>query len=636
MSLIEKIFNWRWKIGGIFFIICVIFEIHGSSIEIYSEIFHHPEFSDILLGKYRFIRSDEWMVFTPFAFSQYFTNFSMISDVVRGTATNMFLTYGQAVWDIAMIYRPAQIGYLFLDAGSGLAFFWAGRQIIILLVSFEFARLILQVNKKLCVLYAIMVGFSPFVQWWYSVAGAAELFFAGQGLVIFWKLYLERAEEKIRFLHGVGFLWCAGIFIFIIYPAWQIVFGYVYLICLIAVSLEKSDTLKILWRDKFFWLIGFAVMIAPILHIVYISQDMIKIQMATEYPGQRFIPGGELQLYYMLVHSICSLLPFKDLQEISNNCEMSTFYSMAPLGLIMSFLVMWQRKIFDKLTILAMALPFALIFFQVAGLPNWLAKITLLSNVLEVRARPATDFLQLILLFRSLKFIQEFPSKFKSLILAELIAVASAFAVYKFLPDWFRFGRAFYSMAFLTVSAFLFLMPMNKKRAAILAVMMLSMGVTVNPINSGVDVVYKLPIGQKISEIVQQEISSGQPKSLWITESHGLIKNVPIMFGAPTINSINVYPALERWKKLDPEGKNFKIYNRYAHIAIKLQDKPTEFEFIALDQFRIKLNVSDLPKLNVGYILSSNGGLQNLSKPNIEIVRIYNDAGIFIYKINYL
>ncbi len=228
----EKIFQYRWIIGFIALIFCVIFEIHGSSIGMYVEFCGHSELSDIIFGKYRPIRSDEWVVFTPFAFSQYFNNFSMISEIVRGTATNMFIVYGQAVWDIAMIYRPAQIGYLFLDQGSGLAFFWMGRLIILFLVSFEFAQKIIQVNKKLSVIYAIMIAFSPLAQWWWAINSIAEILAAGQGMVVCWKLYLENAEISRRFLFGVAFLWCVGIFIFGIYPAWQVSFGYVFLACM--------------------------------------------------------------------------------------------------------------------------------------------------------------------------------------------------------------------------------------------------------------------------------------------------------------------------------------------------------------------------------------------------------------------
>lgn len=147
-NLKEKIFTSRWIIGGVFVLLCTIFEIHGSSISIYADILQHPELSDIVFGKYRPIRSDEWIVFTPFAFSQYFTNFSLISDIVRGTATNMFMTYGQAVWHPAVIFRPAEMGFLFFDQGSGLAFFWMSRLAILFLVSLEFARVILNVEKN--------------------------------------------------------------------------------------------------------------------------------------------------------------------------------------------------------------------------------------------------------------------------------------------------------------------------------------------------------------------------------------------------------------------------------------------------------------------------------------------------------
>lgn len=44
MNLIETIFKRRWIIGGILFLFYVIFEIHGSSIGLYTHIFQHQEF----------------------------------------------------------------------------------------------------------------------------------------------------------------------------------------------------------------------------------------------------------------------------------------------------------------------------------------------------------------------------------------------------------------------------------------------------------------------------------------------------------------------------------------------------------------------------------------------------------------
>ena len=162
---------------------------------------------------------------------------------------------------------------------------------------------------------------------------------------------------------------------------------------------------------------------------------------------------------------------------------------------------------------------------------------------------------------------------------------------------------------------------------------MLIIGIKVNPINAGVDVVYKQPVGQKISEIVQNEVSSGNKKSLWIVEGKLGLTTFPIMFGAPTINSVNVYPYFERWKKLDPEGENFEIYNRYAHISVILMNEPTKFHLNQADYFTLFLNPADLPTLKVNYILARNGELENFSTSHIKIQKIYEDAGSFIYSV---
>lgn len=638
----DKIFRFRWIIGGVFILLCVIFEIHGSSISAYADIFDHHELSDIVFGKYRPIRSDEWVIFTPFAFSQYFNNFSLISDIVRAAPTNMFMTYGQAVWHPAIIYRPAQLGYLFLDQGSGLSFFWMSRLAILFLVSFEFARLILQVDKKYAVIYAIMVTFSPLAQWWWSVNSIAEILAAGQGLIVTWKMYLENLEVKKRFLYVAGFLYCAGVFIFGIYPAWQVAFGYVFLFCLIAISLSYRESFKFLWRDGIFWLVGFLVMFAPIAHAVYISKDMIELQMATEYPGRRFSTGGgwSLQdtLVFLLQYGSNILLPFTHsfANAPFNESEWSSFFTMTPLGFIMFFYLKIKLKQNDFLMNSMFVLTMAFIIWEFTEIPVWLSKISFMSMTISNRLRAAVDFAQLVMVFRGITLIKDFSTPFVRLVLAEFIALLSVVAIYCVAPEWFIFKRGFIVFAFVSLSIFLFLTPMNKKSFLTLSLLMLAMGVTVNPINVGVDSIYKIPVGQKISEITQNEIAGEKTKSLWLVEDQGTsLNDFPIMFGAPTINSVNVYPYFERWKKLDPTGKDFSVYNRYAHIIVTLTDEPTTFHDMGfLDVFSLKLNKNDLSKLDVKYILSKSDDLERFSTPKSKIQKIYEDAGAFIYSVD--
>ena len=69
-ELAQIIFKLRFIIGAIIFLLCVLLEIHGSSIGIYAYFLQHPELDINILGVSREIRSDEWIIFTPFAFAR--------------------------------------------------------------------------------------------------------------------------------------------------------------------------------------------------------------------------------------------------------------------------------------------------------------------------------------------------------------------------------------------------------------------------------------------------------------------------------------------------------------------------------------------------------------------------------------
>ncbi|MCR5834024.1 MAG: hypothetical protein K6G55_05170 [Selenomonadaceae bacterium] len=631
-ELPEIIFRLRFYLCAAIFLLCIIFEIHGSSTSLYAGFFGYPELSGNLLGHSRPIRSDEWAVFTPFALSQYFNDFGFMTEIIRGTTTNIFIVYGQAVHHLAMIFRPAQLGYLFLDAGSGLAFFWYGRIIALFIVSFEFARKVLNTNRSLALIYAIMITFSPLAQWWWSVNSVAEILGAGQGIVLFWKLYLTQEDRK-RFLYAVMVLWCSGIFIMGIYPAWQVPFGWVFLMCLIAVTAGITDAWKHFRRDIIFWLIGIVLILAPICHVFYISLDVVEITRATEYPGTRFVAVGGLNILYQMLYGICIALPFSEVIPsgiISNNCEGATFFSLTPLGLILFVLLTFKYKKFDLMMTLLVALSIFMMIWEVIGFPEFLAKITMMSMSLGNRVRNVIDFIQLLILFRGLSLIDFNFNRVTKILIAGIISVACSVAAYNFFGEWIVFGRALSITSFVFITIYFLIGQMTKLRTVILVVMMLAIGATVNPIAHGVDCIYKIPIGQKIAEIASND------KSLWIVEGFDVtLNNFPIMFGAPTVNSVNTYPVLERWQKIDSTGENFKIYNRYAHISITFTNDKTSFNLKRLDLFALTLNPIELPKLDVKYIFSNTKDLEKFSSANVTITKIFEDRISYIYRIDY-
>ena len=85
-SRLHLIYKYRFLIAGIILVICVLFEIHGSSLGCLrlTDPSHRA-----LIGISRPIRSDEYNIFTPFAFSQYYNNFSYFSSIIRAVPTDM-------------------------------------------------------------------------------------------------------------------------------------------------------------------------------------------------------------------------------------------------------------------------------------------------------------------------------------------------------------------------------------------------------------------------------------------------------------------------------------------------------------------------------------------------------------------
>lgn len=628
----QKIFVYRWFLGLALLVVCVFFELHGSSIGLYAKILEYPDLNIVILGKNRPIRSDEWVVFTPFAFSQYFTDFSYISNIVRGTATDMFIVYGQPVWDIGMIFRPTQWGYLFLQPGAGLSFFWISRWIFLFLISFEFGRVLTNDKKYMGFAYAMMVAFAPVVQWWFSVNSFVEILLFGQGIILLWNRYLLSGKIKSRILYILGIFWCAGGYLFSIYPAWQVPFAYIFWGLFIWLAIKHKEQLVQKKGDLVFWVIGLILFLIPVVHVLRNSWDTIQLVKNTEYPGSRSSSGGGLFIRDLFVYGNSLFLPYYDVIGNSNNCEAARFFSLAPAGFC---LFLWQtfHKKKDVLSLMLVGVNIFFIFWGIVGMPLWLSNIFLLSHTTTDRITSAIGFLDILILFRamSLNDLNEFFTKRRAIIATEV--VMSGFVVYcskAALPMWISWKMAV--IEFIVIACLFNLLIRGKTSTFIkfISIIMLAVGLTVNPISHGVASVYGNPIGQKILSITNHD------SGLWLVEgSMREIIDYPIMFGAPTINSVNVYPDLERWEKLSSIAADKKIYNRYAHIIVNLTDREnTTFLLKFADLMQIDLNINDLKGLQVKYIFTRNK-LTHLQSTNVRFLEIFNEHGFYIYKVEY-
>jgi ABC-type Fe3+-hydroxamate transport system substrate-binding protein len=117
--------------------------------------------------------------------------------------------------------------------------------------------------------------------------------------------------------------------------------------------------------------------------------------------------------------------------------------------------------------------------------------------------------------------------------------------------------------------------------------------------------------------------------------------NYPIMFGAATFNSTNIYPNLEAFKTIDKENKYSDIYNRYCQISVNLINKNAitniNFEkFVLLNPDHILINMTeeDLIDLGIKYILTLED-LSTFSNEKITFELLYYTSKCAIYELHY-
>lgn len=634
------IYEYRYLIAITLFVLCVWLKLNGSSIAMWSQYINTGESinSGLVFGMPRAIRSDEWALYTPMALSQYHNlsgSFPYFSDTVRAASTDVFLVYGQPVKDIAIIFRPFQIGYLFLDPGRGLSFFWYGRLIALFMITFEFGMLITKRKKRLSFILAMLISMSPIIQWWFSINGLVEMIIFGELALIMINKYIKESDYIKKSFYMIVLVMCAGGYILTFYPSWQIPLFYVFLSVLIWIIWENYKKIKFSYKDFVIILCGIILLSISMMHVLIKSHDTINIIMNTAYPGNRFeTGGGEIKRFFN--YAVNMFLPYKSSGLPTNMCEMAVFMDFFPLGIILAVIVMFIEKNKDKLLIVLLSCDLLLTMWCIVPFPKILAKLFLLSNSQPGRAFVAVGFINLLVLIRAIALKEKILNKKIVAVITGIMAFVIVISAKLSYRDYFNKKMMLISFVFLCGTYIFFTAYESKKirsMGTILCICLICIsGAMVNPIQKGVEVIYQSSLINAISDINKDEPGK------WIVEGMNYPQiNYPIMAGASTINSTNVYPDLERWRKFDLDGVNDNIYNRYAHINIYLnnQNTTTFIEGEAPDTFSINLNVKDLKELDVKYIFTQNN-IEDISDLNVSFEKLYDNSDYKIYRVIYM
>lgn len=407
-NIAEWLYQYRYAIAILIFILCIVLEISGSSIGMWKNWGGmNVEADGVLFGKPRSIRSDEWAVLTPMMFSQYFDGFGYFSDLIRGGNTDVFMIYGLPTLNLMQIFRPFQLGFLFLGIAKGLSFFWCGRWLALFLVMFELAMILTKKNKLLSLLAAIMITLAPMIQWWFAINGIVELFVFGGLAIVLLEKYMTTTDLKKRAIYLLGMVICAGGYIMVLYPAWQIPMFYVFLALAIWVIVKNRKECSINYKDVISIVLAIGLFAGCMFYIFSQSLDTIKAVMNTVYPGTRNEETGGGTFFNYFDYMMNIFIPLKGNDLTSAHTYIEVMFGLFPMGIILSMVAMWKEKKKDLLLILLLLVYVFLSVWCIFGFPKILAKITLLNHSMAMRTLLAVGFLDILILIRALTISQE-------------------------------------------------------------------------------------------------------------------------------------------------------------------------------------------------------------------------------------
>ncbi len=682
--------RYRYPFAAGLFLICVLTELSGSSIGMWCESFGVKD-TGLLLGASRPIRSDEWAVSMPTLLAQAYNSgdsYSYFSDTIRGSLTDYYMGFRQPVYDIAMIFRPFQLGYLFLPVGKALSFYWFGRLIALALVSFEFGMFISKRKKGLSAVFMLLVTFAPVVQWWFSTALTELLIYSMLSVVLFDR-YAKEGSWLRRIPYTLGILLCAGCFIMVLYPAWQVPLVFVLLSLILYVILENRKDFSFGLKDAGVIVLGCVGTAVLLLRVFNKSSETVSIISGTAYPGARFETGGgcfaNLGGYFCNIWSaFTEYVP----GLLANQCENSLFTDLFPLCYIPAVIVSVRDKIKDRFLIILGAVTAFLGIYCVFGFPGFLSKITFMYNSQGKRALIIFELCNIMLLIRGMALMKKPLGRRAS-------ALASGGCVLFAAGTTLFFNRSFYAeqplpkLALLAASAVIFAAVfylilrrtadgakpagtgrgaegqsvvsqdggMKDSRLALGALIILIAfigGAAVNPLRRGIDALDNVEWLREIKNVGEANVAlaagngaaggAGEDGSsaekpydsrLWLVDSELLpCTNLPLLCGRTTFNATAVYPDMDTMAILDPDGKYSDIYNRYAHITTVITEEGEAYfePGVSEDCFVLYMTLEDAKKLGVDYI-TSRRDLSEIDPEGAYLTRI-NDSDIYyIYRL---
>lgn len=599
-------------------IVLTFFKLSGTSIGIYSNIAYGDyKGSQLLFGIPRSVRGDEWMVETPTIIGQSKIHLEKINPNIGLGQEMTPLVFAGFTRHWKTFFHPVSFPLFVLPLEYGFSLRWWLRGVMLML-SFYFLIFYLTKKSFAAILGAVLLFFTPFIQWWYSTSMLEAITFFSLLVVLLMQLLNTRSLSKI-IIYSILFAYILLCYFFVLYPPYQIPLGVLFICLGIGYTLNNKNLLNKENRKT----IVLASLIIGVLTMLFVSlylfefKNILSLVVHTSYPGTRIVMGGDFPFsqFFSGFYNIQLLNEARVVPQIlgGNQSEASSFFMLFPF--ILPVILHQALKVYRKskqVDFVLVALLSYLAFFCTwlfLGLPSFLSKIFLLSSVPTNRSIIGVGVANyLLVLYFLYKFkIPKSKKYFEVAILTAGFSFVFHLAVGYMLqdgnPTFFDNDLQWILISF--VAAFsVFLLLLQRRTLFFLVIIGFAFlsSYRINPLYRGLDAISNSPLSHQIQKIED----ANQEKSRWVSYDNFFIGKFLVANGVRALDGVYLYPQLELWEKFDPERKYFSAYNRYAHVVFS-ENVPGKVEFVVSrpDTFIVKINPCNkiLLKLNVKYFV---------------------------------
>lgn len=635
--IVDFLVKYRYIIAGFFLVLIIVFKINFSSIGMWSQYMNEQDTSNEIFGEARGIRSDEWLTQSSFMIGQASSEKYEVHNKKIAQGTSNMLMISAPVTDIVEICRPLLWGFHFLDVERGFSFYWGLKIVALVLVSMELIKRVSKKNNNLLILIGGLVfAMAPPLMWWLSTA-VVDGYIYGAAVIVLFGYYMNNLENyKIwrKILIAIGIIICLPGFAFMLYPAFQVPFGF-FMAIFMGDSLIKNWK-KLRKTDYLLMTISLILSLGLVARFVMLSLEDMKTMLGTVYPGNRLVTGGTLNANSYVNYFVNIFFPYTE--NIVNTCEPSTYiYSLTGLVIVViAYLKNIKAKVKNENTGITLALIMLFVVYTIwefIGFNELLSKITLLSYSPAERTHIITGMIGLILSIIMVQGDTDNGNRIftkKQSILISLVVVFVAYVLAKQSIYMQFFTSLKYEIVLSMIFALTYFIINYRAKEWIYTMLIVAVvaGVKVNPIAVGISPINKTDISAKI-----REIDAKEEDNLWIGSTN-ITGQYLVANGVNCLNGVHTYPDFKWLRIVDPKGEFDEKYNRFAHISVNLSEE-TSFQILAPDAYVANLTYDNVKDIGVKFYFT----MSKLSDETVEMFHlqtVYSDEvrSQYIYEIN--